>query len=507
MAQGVLRYEYEIEEGKSGLTTYGGLPPYLDLAAVTGLLNSIDQHLRIRSGDQGWTDRQMVLSLVMLNLAGGDCVDDIEKLEADEGFCRIYRKAETYGMKRKERREMEKRWRKGRTRTFPSASAIFRYLEKFHDGEQEKLRVQGKAFIPAANEHLKALRLINRELIGFEGVKPTETTATLDMDAMISATLKESALYSYKGYKSYQPHNVYWYERGEMLHTEFRDGNVPAGYEQLRVLKEALTYLPAGIKKVRLRSDTAGYQHELLRYCEGGKDERVGRIEFAVGCDITQEFRKAVQEVPDSEWKPIYRYLKGEKKETGKQWAEVCFVPNAIGHSKKGPEYRYLATREEMKQEELPGIDKRDEEYLFPVMRMQEKRYKVFGVVTNMDWEGDKLIKWLNERCGKSEEAHAAIKHDFGGSQFPSGDFGENAAWWGITILTYNLNVLMKRLVLGESWINKRMKAIRFGFINTAGRVMERARGLFVRISCNHPSSGLLIEARQKIAYLAEASG
>jgi hypothetical protein len=43
-----------------------------------------------------------------------------------------------------------------------------------------------------------------------------------------------------------------------MLHTEFRDGNVPAGYEQLRILKEALTYLPAGIKKVRLRSDTAG---------------------------------------------------------------------------------------------------------------------------------------------------------------------------------------------------------------------------------------------------------
>jgi hypothetical protein len=25
-----------------------------------------------------------------------------------------------------------------------------------------------------------------------------------------------------------------------VLHTEFRDGNVPAGYEQLRVFKEAL---------------------------------------------------------------------------------------------------------------------------------------------------------------------------------------------------------------------------------------------------------------------------
>lgn len=201
MAQGILKYEYEIEEGKSGLTTFSGLPPYIDLAAAAGFLNSIDRHLEIRAGEQGWTDRQIVLSLVLLNIAGGDCVDDIEKLEGDEGFCRIFRKAEGYGMKRKDRRELQKRWRKERKRTFPSASVIFRYLSKFHDEEQEKLRTAGKAFIPAANEHLKMLRRINGELIGFEKVKPSETTATLDMDATSSAAFKEKALYSYKGGK------------------------------------------------------------------------------------------------------------------------------------------------------------------------------------------------------------------------------------------------------------------------------------------------------------------
>jgi hypothetical protein len=43
-----------------------------------------------------------------------------------------------------------------------------------------------------------------------------------------------------------------------VLHTEFRDGNVPAGYEQLRVFQEALEMLPEGVRKVYLRSDTAG---------------------------------------------------------------------------------------------------------------------------------------------------------------------------------------------------------------------------------------------------------
>jgi hypothetical protein len=68
----------------------------------------------------------------------------------------------------------------------------------------------------------------------------------------------------YQGFKSYQPLNTWWAEQQIVLHTEFRDGNVPAGYEQLRVLKESLSLLPEGALQVRLRSDTAGYRHSLL---------------------------------------------------------------------------------------------------------------------------------------------------------------------------------------------------------------------------------------------------
>lgn len=505
MAQRVLPYEYEIEEGKSGMTALGGLPVYLDLAVASGFLRAIDRHMKIRTGDQGWSDRQMILSLVLLNLAGGDCVEDMEKLEADEGFCRILRKVEKQGLTRKERRVIKNRWRKGQSRTLPSASVIFRYLGNFHDAKQEKLREKGKAFIPAANSHLKSLARINGELIGFEAA--TEKTATLDMDATLSATMKKQALFSYKGDKAYQPINTYWHERGVLLHTEFRDGNVPAGHEQLRVLKEALRYLPSGVEKVRLRSDTAGYQHDLLRYCDEDNNKRFGRIEFAIGCDVTQEFRRAVSEVGEGAWKPFYRMVNGKREKTRRQWAEICFVPNKICSSKKGMGYRYLATREELKQEELPGMEKSDEACLFPVMRMEESRYKVFGIVTNMNWSGDLLIPWLYQRCGKSEEAHAAMKNDFAGGRFPSGDFGENAAWWWIMILAYNLNVLMKRLVLGESWVNSRMKAIRFGVINIAGRVIEHSRRLVVRISGNHPSGSLLIDMRRRIVLLATAPG
>ena len=104
MAQGVLPFKYETEKKANGLTALAGLPAYLDLARVTGLSKSIQKHLKVRACRQGWTDSQMVLFLILLNLAGGDCVEDIKKLEADDRFCEVLKKEELHGMQRKIRR-------------------------------------------------------------------------------------------------------------------------------------------------------------------------------------------------------------------------------------------------------------------------------------------------------------------------------------------------------------------------------------------------------------------
>jgi hypothetical protein len=309
MSQGVLPFKYEEEKRESGMTALAGLPVYLDLAAVLGLSESISRYLRVKK--QGWTDARMVLSLMLLNLAGGTCVDDMRRLEGDEGFCRVLRRVEQKGMKRRERRELERRRRKEQERAVPSPSAVFRYLSAFHDASQELLRVAGTAFIPPSNAHLRGLAQVNGEMVSSLQKRHPQVVATVDQDATLVATSKGDALYSYKGFKAYQPLNTWWAEQGVVLHTEFRDGNVPAGYEQLRVLQEALSLLPAGVEKVRLRSDTAGYQHDLLRYCEKGEDARFGRIEFAIGCDVTAAFKKAVLAVEESEWAPIHKIFGG----------------------------------------------------------------------------------------------------------------------------------------------------------------------------------------------------
>lgn len=504
MAQGVLPFQYQDQKHVAGLTALAGLPTYLDLAHASGLRDAICCHLHIRSDSkQGWSDHQIVMALILLNLAGGDCVADLERLEADEGLCLIMRKVEHYGLPRKARRSLERRWRKERCRTVPSPSPVFRYLSEFHDQDQEEKRQPHKAFIPNNNENLKALGKVNRDFIAFVQSCSPQTQATLDMDATLVGSQKERALWCYQHHKAYQPFNVYWFEQDQIVLSEFRDGNVPAGYQQLRLLQESLQQLPEGIEKVCVRSDTAGYQQELLRYCAEGTNERFGVIDFAIGTAVNESFRQAVREVDEDQWFPVTRIdSDGRSYETNQQWAEVCYVPTWAGSSKKGPSYRFVATRKQLHHQlELPGCE--TAEASDQVQDSGGKRYKIRGIVTNRTVDGNELVRWYRERCGKSEEVHAVMKDDLAGGKLPSGEFGENAAWWGIMILALNLNAAMKRLVLPKIWANKRLKAVRFGLINLAGQVRTRSRQLQILISPRQPAYALLLQIRERIAQIA----
>jgi hypothetical protein len=504
MTQGLFPFQYEVEKKPGGMTALAGLPPYLEFGYVMGLSRSIENRLRIRSGEQGWSDSDTVMSLILLNLADGQGISDLDVLEGDEGFCRVMRESVGFGKSRKERRDLNKRLRKEQRRAVPSPSSANRYLNHFHDPEQEKLREPGKSFIPAPNKYLRALIGVNGDLIASVQRHSPQDTATLDLDATIVATNKKEALYCYKGHKAYQPLQVYWAEQGLILHSEFRDGNVWAGTDNRRVLDESLGLLPAGVSKVYMRSDTAAYQHDLMKFCADPHKERFGVIEFAIGAKVSESFKRAVSEVEKSEWRPLYRRTETGLVATDQEYAEVCFVPSELARTKSGPEFRYLAIREPLEQPALPGME--DQLSLpFPTMDFETVKHKVFGIVTNRDIPGDELIWWYRERCGKSEEAHSVMKEDLAGGRLPSGLFGVNAAWWSVMILAMNLNLAMKRLVLGETWVGKRMKAMRFHLIKLPGRVLDHARTLIVRLTGGHRSNDILFEMRRRILNLYES--
>jgi len=496
MQQTGLPFKYETST-TSGATAFAGLPLYLELAHAVGLRRLVEEHMPPRGDGQGWSDADIVTALVLLNLAGGEHVADLELLRQDEGFCRVLRAAVLAGLRGRERRRKLRLMKHGAGMPVPSASTVFRFLASFHGPEQEVERKPGKAVVVPEHERLRGLWEVSAGLLRVMERHQPAKEVTLDIDATLVETHKAEALPCYKGYKAYQPLNFYVAEWDMVLYSEFRDGNVPCGYRQREALEQALELLPEGVEKVMVRMDTQGYDWDLLRYLAEGRNLRFGVIEFAVGADVTSELKKAVAEVPEEDWHDLPQ----EPGQMPQQWAEVCYVPNASATKKDGPQYRFLVIREVLAQQPLPGM-----QLELPFQTMQFEGLgtcKLHAVVTNRDMDGAELIAWHRKRCGKSEEAHAVMKNDLAGGVLPSGRFGANAAWWVIMLLAFNLNALMKRLALGGPWIASRLKAIRRHIICVAARVVEHARQVVVRLSRSHPSTALIHLIRDRIRALA----
>ena len=103
--------------------------------------------------------------------------------------------------------------------------------------------------------------------------------------------------------------------------------------------------------------------------------------------------------------------------------------------------------------------------------------------------------------------AHSVMKEDLAGGKLPSQLFGSNAAWWWVMVLAHNLNAAMKRLVLGEGWEKRRLKAIRYHLINLAGWVRARSRQLWIRLGAAATAAlAMIVRARARMRELALSS-
>ena len=98
-----MSFQYEVEKKPGGMTAFAGLPTYLGFGYLMGMARAIGKRVKIQCGDQGWSDVQTVMSLVLLNLAGGEGLSDLDILAGDEGFAQILREYEGFGKSRKER--------------------------------------------------------------------------------------------------------------------------------------------------------------------------------------------------------------------------------------------------------------------------------------------------------------------------------------------------------------------------------------------------------------------
>jgi hypothetical protein len=465
ISQGLLPFQLIQDASKVLITSFGGIPLVMETFRALGLPDSIQKHLSFLKRRSKYQEADYIESFVWVFAAGGSCIDDLQMLRGDEGLKRL-------GLR------------------VPSPEAARWFLNAFHKEEFLQDRLLHEAFIPEETELLEGLKAVQRDLIRKAIREEQPWKATIDLDATVVESQKQEAYFTYLGEKGYQPVNAYWAEQDLILVDEFRDGNVPAQVDLLRVLKGAMAALPPTVHLVRVRSDSAAYVHELLNWCRREIPGRP-RIEFAISADMTEELRTAIQALPEEAWKPLRKVTDLGLIIGRKEWAEVEFVPSKPSRHKRMRPDRYLAIRIRPAQGELFG---------------DGNPYHYFAVVTNMwSWGGERLLQWQRERCGTVEKVHDILKNDLAGGVLPAKRFYANAAWWRLNVLAYNVLAVMKRKALPQTWWSARLKALRFHLLGIAGRVIEHGRRLFLKIANHHPSFYLYKEAREKLVIFSSA--
>jgi hypothetical protein len=453
-------FEIDPEPVAEALTALGGLPLLVQAFRSLEVGRSVKEQVRIRQRERGYDEPTMVESFVLLNGAGGECLEDFQQLRNDTVL------AELIG------------------HDFPSPEAARHFLYAFHDEdkiEEAKRRrePEGIAYIPEETVELQGLELVNRELVQRFGMRcPDQRIATVDLDATIIESRQREALRTYEGGRGYQPMLAVWAEMDVVLADQFRDGNVPAIMEPLTVAQRAFAALPETVQTYYFRGDSACHEGELMRWLrdeqrQGGPR---GRIGFAISARLSEALQQAIVAVPEEEWKPYGEPHPNEIREC----AEIPFVPAEKSEHKDSQPLRYVGIRIRRKQADL---------FEGPAVRH-------FAVLTNI-WEGapGRLIQWHREKAGTIEAVHDVVKNELAAGVLPCKYFGANAAWLRLAVITHNLLTAMKRLALPAELLTARPKRLRFLIFNTAGRVVHHARQLVLRLARSTQQLAEWIEA------------
>ena len=464
--QGLLPYEIEVVDDDATLTGHAGLPLVLETMRALGVSDVLDRALGIRRRNNGATDAQKAEALVLLIASGGECVDDVEVLRTDKGLMRL-------------------------VEPLPSSDVLLTFLHAFHDegliDEAQRARPAGQvAYIPKESAPLVGLSTANVALIHGLAAHARVTRATLDHDATIQESHKRQALAHYKGGRGYQPAAIYWAELDVVVADEHRDGNVPAAMSNLPLIQRGFAALPETVTSRYFRADSACYEEQILKWLANPArpDGPRGTIGFTISADMTEPLRRVCEAVSEQAWT-----LCDDRPTETVMCADVELAPG--DWPKDAEPLRYVALRIRKKQGHLFGGGG-DTKYLAVVSNRREPT-------------APELIRWHWEKAGTIEHIHDVTKNELGAGVPPCGRFGANAAWYRLSLLTYNVLSAMKWLALPPSMETARPKRMRFMLFSIAGRIVSHAGKLVLRVGREAEALASLIAARIRIAQVGAA--
>jgi hypothetical protein len=398
---------FKLEKTNDLITSHAGLAVLGEFAVGLGLNKALDRHLPGAGSGAGYLASEHVFPIVLMLNGGGRSLEDSREIREDAGLREILP-----------------------LRRMPSADATGDWLRR--NGH---------------NGGLEGLAKVNRRVLKRALKKQGDKEYTLDIDATGIESEKESAKMTYKGHRGYMPIVGHLAENGLVVGDEFREGNDSPGSRNLAFLKYCRRQMPKGKKIKSFRADSASYQAKVINYCQDNG------IEYAIGGDLDQAVKKAIESMKEDQWRP---YRNG-------------FIGDTV-HCMNG-------TKEAFR---LVVIRRPFQSHLFGNEVFTEK-YTV--IATNRGESAEEIVRWYNQRGECSENRIKELKIGFGMERMPCGQFEANAVFFRIGVLAYNIDRLFVLSTMDESWHRHQVQTLRWKLYGTAGKIVFHGRSVYLKVS------------------------
>lgn len=244
----------EIEFIDAPISAHGGVSLLHRGLFQSGMLDDFDLDLSIKQRNRGFTEAEYIESLICLLALGGDRLDDLAQLAADEVI--------------------------GELIPVPGADAMGNFLRKI--------------YLP----HIKVLK---RGMS--KGVKATWKAAdkldslTIDIDtSLVEMTGHQQGVKrAYEGTLGYNPMLAFIAELELPANVRLQSGNTAPSAGIVSFLKETISLHP-DIPLRNIRIDSAGYNKDVVAFCE---EHKMG---FTITADQTSKLLRAVAAIAESSW-------------------------------------------------------------------------------------------------------------------------------------------------------------------------------------------------------------
>jgi hypothetical protein len=271
------------------LTSHAGTVLVQDFAERLGVERVLDEELRVKVRERGYSEGEAIKGLVYNLILGGTHLSDLEVLRGDPGTQELLA-----------------------AETILAPTTAGELLRKFDIGDVQDLqRVHLRL-----QQRVRAHQQTNR--------------CTIDLDSSIyeqASKDKEGSTKAYNGEVGYHPLLAFWAEEGELLFSHLRRGSAYTARNIVWFLRETGKRVPEAREKY-LRADSGFYSKAVVEWCEAHG------FTFTITAEQTAPLLAAIAALPEQSWQPLPEYELTEV-------AELRYRPTGWSRA-----YRYVVKRE-----------------------------------------------------------------------------------------------------------------------------------------------------------------